>query len=154
MGMAINLKHVVLFIPVFFIYSCKKNVENKVIVENKKTQNILTDTTYINGILLELINNNGEGELKVNSKNYKIEGKIVVGAPNTFLRYNKKVVSHKYPDVNIDDIILFKGKRGIQPIIFKKDSIIYTDHYITIEDFEYAPDEIMYYQFAHQRNKK
>lgn len=153
MGMATNLKYIVLFISIIFLYSCNKTTEDKAVTEKINADNKITDTTYINGILLELIDNNGEGELIVHSKNHKIAGKIVVGAPSTFLRYNKKVVSHKYPDVNIDDIILFKGKRGIQPIIFKKDSIIYTDHYITIEDFEQAPDEIMYYQFAHQREK-
>ena len=144
LGMAISLKYVTLFLLILSATSCKKEVR-KVNKSDIKT----TDTTYVDGILLELIDSTGSGNLKIHSEKYNVKGEIVLQAPYKFLRYNNKVVSHSYLDVDINHIILFSGKNGVQPIIFKEDSITYYDHYITTENFENAPDEIMYYQFAH-----
>ncbi|WP_278381392.1 hypothetical protein [Chryseobacterium arthrosphaerae] len=115
----------------FFLQACNKNGE--ILHENHAA--VKTDTTKINGALLELIDNNGIGELRITSDQYKFSGKIKIKPPCYFLRNNGKVTIYAYPEFNIDKTIVILGgtKKDslnkisgteIQGILFKKDSII------------------------------
>lgn len=122
-------------IGVFFLQSCKKNEKENSTEDHKIVK---TDTANINGAFLELINNNGIGELKITSDKYKFSGKIKIKPPCYFLRNNGKVTSYPYPKFNIEKAIVIVGgtKKDslnqvsgteIQGLLFKKDSIIITD---------------------------
>lgn len=118
-----------IIIGIFILQSCKKSET----LEDHKI--VKTDTANINGAFLELINNNGVGELKITSDTYKLSGKIKIKPPCYFLRNNGKVTSYTYPKFNIEKaIIILGGVRKdslnqlsgteIQGVLFKKDSII------------------------------
>ena len=118
----------------------------------KKKKNIITDTTVINGALIELLDNNGKSSIRVNSKKYFLKGNIKAIAPCRFLRRDGRVLSFSYPDIGVDlggsGII----KKKIQGILFKKDSII-CGEYITSSssyNIEEGADEILYFDFAHR----
>ncbi|WP_419870144.1 hypothetical protein [Chryseobacterium sp. CT-SW4] len=134
-------------------FSCKKNHE-KVYTQpvTEKSTAIVTDTTHIDGIVLELINDNGKAELKINSEEYKLSGEIKIKPPCYFLRWEKnKVENFSYPDVGVKHTLVILGNMateedrktfgavesnnicgtGMQGILFKKDSIIVTNKTLT-----------------------
>lgn len=134
-------------------FSCKKNQE-KVYTQpiTKKNAVIVTDTAIIDGVLLELTNDNGKAELSINSKKYKLSGNIKIKPPCYFLRRDKnKVENFSYPDVGVKHTLIILGNMatqderkifgaensnticgtGMQGILFKKDSIIITNKTLT-----------------------
>ncbi|MCS4302804.1 hypothetical protein [Chryseobacterium sp. BIGb0232] len=134
-------------------FSCKKNQEKEYTQSNtKKSTIIVTDTTNIDGVLLELINDNGKAKLKINTKEYKLSGDIKINPPCYFLRWEKnKVENFSYPDVGVKHTLVILGNMatkddrktfgaensdnicgtGMQGILFKKDSIIVTNKILT-----------------------
>ncbi|WP_027378196.1 hypothetical protein [Chryseobacterium daeguense] len=152
---SINTIKFILFSSVVLVSCSKVSKENRKQSHTVKSKFTVTDTTTVNGVVLELIDNNGKGELKVNSHKYKISGDIKVNAPCYFLKNNNKILSYSYPDIGVDNTILIQGKSGLQGIIFKKDSIIYEDYLSTIHsyDVKIGADEIVYYGFAHRTHK-
>lgn len=125
------------FIYISITIFCLQCSENKKEIPKEEHKIVITDTTKVNGVLLELINNNGIGELKITSDNYKSSGKIKIQPPCYFLRYKGKVTSYSYPKFNIEKTIVILGETKtdslnkvygsqIQGILFKKDSIILT----------------------------
>lgn len=149
----INTIKLFLFSSVVFV-SCSKISKEKEKLSSE-VKSIVTDTTTVNGVVLELIDNNGKGELKVNSDKYKISGDIKVNAPCYFLRNNNKILSYSYPDIGVVNTIIIQGRSGLQGIIFKKDSIIYEDYLPTIYSYDVktGADEIVYWDFAHRTHK-
>ena len=112
------------------LQACKDKKETS---EENQTM-VITDTTRINAVLLELIDDNGVGKLKITPDKYKLSGNIEVKSPCYFLRYNGKVASYTYPDLNVQKIIIILGATKkdrlnkitgteIQGILFKNDSI-------------------------------
>ena len=149
--MKIYLTYLCTFIICFSCSQNKKRAESADIFEKKK-KNIITDTTVINGALIELLDNNGKSSIRVNSKKYFLKGNIKAIAPCRFLRRDGRVLSFSYPDIGVDlgGSGIIRG--GIQGILFKKDSII-CGEYITSSssyNIEEGADEILYFDFAHR----
>ncbi len=145
-------KYKVILVLSVLLVSCSKESKEK----KSEIKPVITDTTSVNGIVLELIDNKGKGELKINSEKYKTSGNIKVGPPCYFLKHNGRILSYSYPDIGIDHTLLVQGRSGIQGVLFKKDSIIYNDYLPTMNsyDVKVGADEIMYYDFAHRRHKR
>ncbi|WP_347217582.1 hypothetical protein [Chryseobacterium sp.] len=158
------MKNIILILTLsFFLFSCKKNKENNDLPDTKNHIAKVTDTTLINGVLLELMENNGKAELRVNSKTYTLSGNIKVNPPCYFLRNgNKKSESFSYPDIKVDHTLIILGNiekqdsdkicgKGLQGIIFKNDSIIITSktlqHSFACADT--GTDEKNFWGFAH-----
>ena len=153
--MKIYLTYLCTFIICFSCSQNKNRTESADIFE-KELKNIITDTTVINGALIELLDNNGKSSIRVNSKKYFLKGNIKAIAPCRFLRRDGKVLSFSYPDIGVDHTIIVQGRGGIQGILFKKDSII-CGEYITSSssyNIEEGADEILYFDFAHRTYKK
>ena len=149
--MKIYLTYLCTFIICFSCSQNKNRAESADIFE-KKIKNIITDTTVINGALIELLDNNGKSSIRVNSKKYFLKGNIKAIAPCRFLRRDGRVLSFSYPDIGVDHTIIVQGRGGIQGILFKKDSII-CGEYITSSssyNIEEGADEILYFDFAHR----
>lgn len=140
----------VIYIFIFiFICSCVKTSRNEsVSISNDR---IITDTTFVNNTLLELVNKNGKTELLINSKKYKKVGQLKISTPAYFLKRNNKVLSFSYPDVNVDYTIIIQGNHGIQGILFKGDSIIIGKYYTlsSLYNVQQGADEKVYWDFAH-----
>ncbi|WP_250254384.1 hypothetical protein [Chryseobacterium sp. Marseille-Q3244] len=113
---------------------------------------ILTDTTLVNNILLELADSVDVGVLKIYSDQYKVSGKIKIKPPCYFLKRDGKVLSFSYPDIAVDKTIIMQGKNGVQGILFKKDSIIYEDYFPKNSPYNIkeGADEIVYQDFAYR----
>jgi hypothetical protein len=138
-------------------FSCSqnKNRPEPADISEKEIKNSITDTAFINGALIELVDNNGKSSIRVNSKIHFLSGNIKAIAPCRFLRRDGKVLSFSYPDIGVDHTIIVQGRGGIQGILFKKDSIICGD-YITSSspyNIEEGADEILYFDFAHRTYK-
>lgn len=136
--------------------SKKKDVPKYSNSSEKTNESIVTDTTVINGTLIELIDKNGKTEINTNSKKYFLSGKIIANAPSKFIRSHGKVLSFTYPKINVDKTIIIQGKGGIQGIIFKKDSIICVEYITTSSPYNITEgaDEILYWDFAHRTYKR
>jgi len=139
-------------IGLLFSLSCSKD---KKVSDISKKQIIVTDTALVNGVLLELIDDNGKSLLKVNSKKYHLSGNMIAKPPCHFLRRNGKVLSFSYPDIQIEQTIIVQGRGGIQGILFKKDSLIYEDYLTTSSPYNIkeGADEVVYWDFAHRTHK-
>lgn len=136
-----------ILIIILSLVSCSKKPKSTL-----SLQKTVTDTTSVNGIILELSDSTGKGNLTVYSNKYKTSGKIKITPPCYFLKRNGKVLSFSYPDINVDETIIIQGKNGVQGIIFKKDSIIYEDYFPTTSPYNVkeGADEIVYQDFAHR----
>ncbi|PQA93237.1 hypothetical protein B0A69_13930 [Chryseobacterium shigense] len=132
------------------LISCSKEKKNT--VSARPVQNTTTDTATVAGVLLELVDHDGKGQLKIHSDQYKTSGTIKIGPPCYFLRRDGKILSFSYPDVKVDHTIILQGKNGVQGILFKKDSIIYEDYFPTSTPYNIkeGADEIVYQDFAHR----
>lgn len=137
--------------------SCSKEAKIKEVkgYQTEVKQSVVTDTTSINGVLFELIDNKGKTELKIHSDKYKISGDIKFNAPCYFLRSGGKVLSFSYPNIGVENTIIIQGHSGLHGLLIKKDSIIYEDYLTTINtyDLNIGPDEKVYYGFAHRYHK-
>lgn len=156
------MKNILLVVSILFlVLSCKKDKENLRQPVTKNNAAIVTDTTLINGVLLELIDNNGKAELKINSK-ISGSGNIKISPPCYFLRWEgNKVENFPYPDAGVDHTLVILGDidkrsgricgKGLQGLLFKKDSIIITPrtltHSLTCADS--GADEKIFWGFAH-----
>lgn len=145
------------------ILSCKKNQKKSDVPDTKAQTAKVTDTTFINGTLLELMENNGKAELRIHSKTYKLSGNITVSPPCYFLRDgSKKSESFSYPDVKVDRTLIILGNiekqdpnkicgKGLQGLLFRNDSIIITSktlkHSFACADT--GTDEKNFWGFAH-----
>jgi hypothetical protein len=155
MSMKIYLTYLCIFI-ICLSCSQNKNRPESAGISKKEIKNSVTDTTVINGSLIQLLDNNGKSSIRVNSKNYFLSGNIKAIAPCRFLRRDGKVLSFSYPDIGVDHTIIIQGRGGIQGILFKKDSII-CGEYITSSstyNIQEGADEILYFDFAHRTYKK
>ncbi|MGH1520744.1 hypothetical protein [Chryseobacterium sp. JK1] len=153
-------------------FSCSKNKKSE------KSKIVITDTAAIDNVLLELVNNDGKGELRIkNNSKYKISGKIRVAAPCYFYRWDgNKIGDFKYSDINVDHTIVIVGNiinddekkyydsYGInkiwgnkaQGIIFKNDSIILTNRIMfghPVSTNNIGLDEKNFWDFAHNPNR-
>lgn len=145
------MKDTTLLLLILFLCSCSK----KDIKQEEPSQNSITDTTSISGVLLELENNKGISKLIVKSDKYKVIGALKTTAPSHFLKRNNKILSFSYPEIKVDHTIIVQGRFGIQGILFKQDSIIITD-YKTVDskyNIQEGADEKVYWEFAHQNKK-
>ncbi len=131
---------------------CSKEKKKTSVVQQLKDQKNITDTATIHGVLLELTDSIGKGDLKISANKYKVSGKIKIISPCYFLRRDGKVLSFSYPDINVDHTIIIQGKDGVQGILFKKDSIIYEDFFPIVSPYniQEGADEIVYQDFAHR----
>lgn len=155
MSMKIYLTYLCIFI-ICLSCSQNKNRPESAGISKKEIKNSVTDTTVINGSLIQLLDNNGKSSIRVNSKKYFLSGNIKAIAPCRFLRRDGKVLSFSYPDIGVDHTIIIQGRGGIQGILFKKDSII-CGEYITSSstyNIQEGADEILYFDFAHRTYKK
>ncbi|MCW3160079.1 hypothetical protein [Chryseobacterium oryctis] len=142
-------KNVYILILSFFILSCSKEKKGITIQNNESA---ITDTTLVNGVLLELSDSTGIGKLRIHSDEYKISGKIKIKPPCYFLKRDGKVLSFSYPEINVNETVIIQGKDGVQGIVFKKDSIIYEDYFPITSPYNVkeGADEIVYQDFAHR----
>ena len=70
----------------------------------------VTDTTYIDGELIELLDHNGAVELRVNSKVFKIHGgEIGMNPPAYFFFFVSALLLFKFPEVGVEKIFLIIG---------------------------------------------
>ena len=151
--MGINLEQIMKIIIHIFviicILSCAKTNEKKNI--ERVNPSITTDTAFINGTLLELVDKNGKAELLVHSTKYKKVGSLKTSTSSLFLKRNNKVLSYSYADVGVDYTIIIQGKTGIQGVLFKKDSIIMGRYYTlsSLYNTLEGADEKLYWDFAH-----
>lgn len=117
-------------IIIFSLQACKDNKRS--LKTTDKT--VITDTARIDGVLLQLTDNNGVSKLKITPNTYKLSGNIKIKSPCYFLRHNGKVVSYVYPQFNIQKTIIILGNTKkdslnkiygteIQGVLFKNDSI-------------------------------
>ncbi|REC61773.1 hypothetical protein DRF65_13605 [Chryseobacterium pennae] len=117
-------------IIIFCLQACREKKET--LKETHKT--VTTDTAKINGVLLELIDDNGVGKLKAISGKYRLSGSVKIKSPCYFLRNKGKVMSYAYPQFNVQETIVILGDTKkeslnkifgteIQGILFKNDSI-------------------------------
>lgn len=95
----------------FILLSCSEE-SKKPSAENRNVAKI-TDTTHVNGILLQIIDSNGGTNLVVNSNKYKKIGELKTATPSHFLKRNNKILSFSYPDVGVENTIVIQGKFGI-----------------------------------------
>lgn len=154
MSMKIYLTYLCIII-ICFSCSQNKNRPETADISEKEIKNSITDTAVINGVLIELLDNNGKSSIRVNSKKHFLSGNIKAIAPCQFLRRDGRVLSFSYPDIGVDHTIIVQGRGGIQGILFKKDSII-CGEYITSSspyNIEEGADEILYFDFAHRSYK-
>lgn len=156
------------------ILSCTKNEKINSTTINKVE---VTDTAKLNNVLLELVNKDGTGELRIKDNHkYKISGKIKITPPCYFYRWEaNKIGDFKYPDANVDNTLVIIGdiltedekksydSYGVneiwgnkaQGIILKNDSIIITNrvmfgHPISTDK---GLDEKNFWDFAHHPDK-
>lgn len=160
------MKNILLiFILSFFILSCKKNQNKSDLPDTQAQIAKVTDTTFVNGTLLELIENNGKAELRIHSKTYQLSGSIKVNPPCYFLRDgHKKSESFSYPEVKVDRTLIILGNtevrddnkicgKSLQGLLFRNDSIIITSktlqHSFACADT--GTDEKNFWGFAHDK---
>lgn len=161
----------------FFMCNCS-NKENKNYIEESNDNKIITtDTTIVNGVLLELIDSLGVGKLKIHSNKHKIVGNIKIKAPLYFVKINNRILNFSYRDVGVSHTVVILGDiigkeesqqkniekgricgRSLQGILFKKDSIIYEDFqkdlFSSSVDCNDGLDEKLYWSFAHRTYKE
>ncbi|MGG5211043.1 hypothetical protein ACQWU4_19145 [Chryseobacterium sp. MIQD13] len=156
------MKNILFVVSILFlVLSCKKDKENlsQSITENNAV--IVTDTTLIDGVLLELINNNGKAELRINSK-VSGSGNIKISPPCYFLRWTgNKVENFSYPDAGVDHTLVILGNidkrpgricgKGLQGLLFKKGSIVITPKTLanSFTCADSGADEKIFWGFAH-----
>ncbi|MDH6254358.1 hypothetical protein M2347_004085 [Chryseobacterium sp. H1D6B] len=120
---------------IFITQSC---TENKSETQKLRNTRLVTDTITLDGTFLELINNNGKGELKTSSKKFKSLNTLKIKPPCYFLRYNGRLTKYKYPKFNITNTVIILGGTKtdslnhiygsqLQGVLFKNDSIIITE---------------------------
>ncbi|NIF06705.1 hypothetical protein F3J23_14750 [Chryseobacterium sp. Tr-659] len=167
------MRNIFFLLVIFSIsFSCKKEKKNNNHQVAQKSSLKITDTTKINGILVELIDNNGIPELKVHSKTYKVSGKIKISPPFYFLRNPQKTVQDfAYKDIGVDHTLIIMGKiatpeerekfgetdknklcgRHMQGLLFKKQHIIITNHVLrnSFACTDTGTDEKDFWAFAH-----
>lgn len=108
------MKRTIIYLILFFCaFSCRKKTELTVQSVSHMGENIkkptVTDTALVNGILFELIDNNGVAELQTKSEKIKIEGKISMSPPCYFVRHEKKLIHYQYPDIGVTASMMVLG---------------------------------------------
>lgn len=154
----------------YVTFSCVKKTKQH--INSKQDFLQVTDTAKINGVLLELIDNNGQAELKINSNKYKVSGIIKISPPFYFLRNStKRVQDFTYKDVGVDHTLIIMGElatpqerekfgetdrnrlcgRHMQGILLKEDSVIITNNVLknSFVCADTGTDEKDFWGFAH-----
>ena len=181
MGMEFNLNKIAYILFLFTIFSCNKNkkdeiigdvpIKKKLVKDSLESKIEITDTTYVNGFYLELLNKNQKTELNVIKGEDTIHVKnIDINPPSYFLRNsNKKVESYSYPDINVKETIIIVGDiiknqkiedlpnydgicgNMMQAILFQNETILPSKTRIsgTPVCIDISVDEKVYWGFAH-----
>ena len=125
-----NMRTIIYIIMIVCLQACRDKKD--ILKDNHKI--VVSDTAKINGMLLELIDDNGVGKIKITSDTYKFSEGLEVKPPCYFLRYNGRVTSYAYPQFNVQKAIIILGETKkdnlgkitgteIQGLLFKNDSI-------------------------------
>jgi hypothetical protein len=165
------MKTIYLLSICLILFSC---TENKKIKRETKVQSVVTDTTKVGNVLLELVDNNGVGELRINSNEYKLIGELRISPPCYFYRYSdNQVTDFAYPRINVSHTLVIIGNiiteeekqyyeynddplaLKAQGILFKNDSIILTNRirFDRLISVKRGFDEKDFSDFAYRPNK-
>jgi len=163
MVLGINLKRIVYMLLAFYCFSCAAQEPNEVI----------TDSAFILGYQLEIINNNGTCILRHTQKGIINNIPLAPNPPCYFMRRNKAIPQiFKYPDVGIRATLIVIGtlitdeqrstwkltpdmicgsKR--QGVLFLKNDIIISEQVLSssVACKDKGSDEKDFWFFAHKR---
>ena len=132
----------------------------------------VTDTTYIDGELIELLDHNGAVELRVNTKVFKIHsGEIGMNPPAYFLKRDSALLLFNFPEIGVEKIFMIAGGvkymerdlpirvkqvQALQGYVLNKHQLYPTKYFNfhTPVDFDNGADGIFYTDLAYDFYKK